>query len=199
MKAAQWRQWIWSVGMALALAACSQFPLYPEEVPIQRYDLGPMTEAPVAARPWRVSVSTRQELRVQAMRYRLLYDQPTEVRFYAYSQWAEPPAEIVRKALETRLLWAERTKADQCNLHLDLLRFEQEFDTPETSRGALIVRAALRRGGTTVDERLWTHTVPAPSPDAAGGVTALAESVRNLAEALQVWLVEQGEACGIKP
>ena len=195
MKILQWRRWFWRIGMVAVLAGCSQFPVYPE-IPVQYYDLGPVAEASAAARPWRVSVNAREELRAQAMRYRLLYDQPTEVRLYARSQWVEPPAGIVRKALETRLFWPEGAKADQCSLNLVLLRFEQEFDTPETSRGVLTIRAMLRRGGVIVDERLWTLAIPASSPDAIGGVTALAGSVNSLAEALQSWRAEQKEVCG---
>lgn len=194
MKNPQWRRWFWSLASVGLLAGCASL-MSNKAIQPQRYDLGPAAEVPAAARPWNVVVEAQEELGARAMRYRLLYDQPTEVRFYTHSQWVDLPAGIVRKALETRLYWPEGVKADSCGLHLELLRFEQEFDAPGTSRGVLTVRAALRRNGVTIDERLWSHAAPAAFPNAAGGVAALSESLLNLVATLQNWRADRREAC----
>ncbi|MDR2165305.1 MAG: ABC-type transport auxiliary lipoprotein family protein [Zoogloeaceae bacterium] len=180
------------------LAGCALFQSHPE-TQARRYDLGPAADIPPFARPWRVSVRADEGLEDTGMRYRLLYADPAEIRVYAHSRWADMPAGVLRQALESRLHEPVETVETHCSLHLELLRFEQEFRNPGDSRGALVVRAALRHGGTLVDERLMTHTAVAPTPDAAGGVLALARAVDQLAAALRAWRAGQAVCRGTYP
>jgi cholesterol transport system auxiliary component len=156
-------------------------------VELRHFDLGPAHPLPQTARPWRIVTHADELLEDKAMRYRLLYDNPSEIRTYTRARWSQAPVGVLRQALETRLYWNSEAVQDHCLLLLDLLRFEQEFTSPEQSRGVLTLRASLRNDRRVLDERLFAFTAPAPSPDAAGGVAALADATAQLAEALKIW------------
>lgn len=157
--------------------------------PVAQFDLGPVAAPlPGDARPWRLSVATVNGLEDTAMRYRLLYADPTRVMEYAQSRWVGVPGELLRRRLEPQLFWPPGSPVSSCGMHLELQRFEQVFVSPAASAGALAVRAVLRqRGGKVVDERLFALEVPAATTDAAGGVAALAKAGDQLAQALNQW------------
>ncbi|MDR1648481.1 MAG: PqiC family protein [Zoogloeaceae bacterium] len=184
-------------GLALLLVSgCSS--LLPSPSPgtePRHFDLGPAYPLPQTVRPWRIVTHADARLEDKAMHYRLLYDNPSEVRVYTRARWAQPPASILRQALETRLYWSADAAQDHCLLTLGLLRFEQEFTHPGQSRGVLTLRASLRNDRHISDERLFAFTVPAPSPDAAGGVAALADATEQLADALKTWRNAQRANC----
>ncbi|MDD3483139.1 hypothetical protein [Azovibrio restrictus] len=174
---------------SLLLAACTSPAYRNGNQPVAQFDLGPVA-APggLSVRPWRFSVSAGGGLEDVAMRYRLAYADPARVMEYAQSRWVSGPAELLQRRLESRLYWTGAQAADACELYLELRRFEQVFSSPVASTGVLGVRVLLRRKtGAVVDETLWTLEEPAPTPDAAGGVQALAGAADRLAGMLQDW------------
>lgn len=174
---------------SLLLAACTSPAYRNGNQPVAQFDLGPVA-APggQSVRPWRFSVSAGGGLEDVAMRYRLAYADPARVMEYAQSRWVSGPAELLQRRLESRLYWTGAQAADACELYLELRRFEQVFSSPVASTGVLGVRVLLRRKtGAVVDETLWTLEEPAPTPDAAGGVQALAGAADRLAGMLQDW------------
>ncbi|MCE1171687.1 MAG: hypothetical protein LWW84_10245 [Azovibrio sp.] len=174
---------------SLLLAACASPAYRNGSQPVALFDLGPVA-APEgqAVRPWRFSVSAGGGLEEVAMRYRLAYADPARVMEYAQSRWVGGPAELLQRRLESRLHWTGAEAADACELYLELRRFEQVFSSSGASTGVLGVRAQLRRKtGAVVDEVLWTLEEAAPTPDAAGGVQALASAADRLAGMLQNW------------
>jgi cholesterol transport system auxiliary component len=189
--------------MLLLCAGCSSFTPYNNAVNIARFDLGPVGPPP-GARPWQFGVNADGSLENTAMRYRLAYVDQAQVMAYAQSRWASSPAEILRRRLEGRLYWPEgardaaRATQTSCTLFLDLLQFEQVFEHPEASHARLSVRAALQQGGVTVDTRIFTLSEVAPTPDASGGVKALAAAADRLAQALTDWRLD-GHARGLHP
>ncbi|MDR3323545.1 MAG: ABC-type transport auxiliary lipoprotein family protein [Zoogloeaceae bacterium] len=174
-------------GALLMLTACAPFATRQASQNSQNFDLGSSAPMPLTARPWRFQVEAGGELEMSAMRYRLAYADPAQVMAYAQSRWVAPPADILRRRLEDLLYWQTATIPDQCVLQLELRRFEQVFVSPQESRGVLTARAVLRRGGKNVDERLLTLEAAAPTPDAQGGVAALAAAADALAQSLLDW------------
>ncbi|MDR2626381.1 MAG: PqiC family protein [Zoogloeaceae bacterium] len=186
---------------SLLLAACLPAFTPPQSAP-ERFDLGAapvfsgIEAPPISARSMGFHLFSAPALENNFMRYRLAYADPAKVQFYAHARWAGTPGDILRAFLQERLFWAEEAKPDVCRLELELQRFEQVFITPEESFGALFVQARLRHPDTGVEaERRIDLSVAAPTPDAAGGVRALAEAAGRLAGELRRWRADSGANC----
>ena len=85
----------------------------------------------------------------------------------------------------TRLVGVRTTEV--YTLHSELLEFEQIFDAPDRSHGALRLRATLQGEGVWA-QRTFAIDRPAPTPNAAGGVIALAECSEELARLVEGWV-----------
>lgn len=185
--------------ICLGLAACGGGAAYRNGPgPAAQFDLGAVSPAASPdARPWRFSVLASGQFEDRAMRYRLLYADGARVMEYGQSRWVAVPGELLQRRLEARLFWPPSGPVSQCSTSLELRRFEQVFDAPTSSSGVLVMRAVLRkRGGGMVDERVLSREVAAPTPDAEGGVQALAQAVDALAGQLLDWQ-EQGRENGM--
>jgi cholesterol transport system auxiliary component len=170
------------------LSACA--PLLQPSVAPERFDLG-LGNMKTAAltRPIPFELRAMSMLETSAMRYRLDYADPTRVREYAHSRWAGTPAEILGQYLKSHLNQYPSDKrgaaSKRCRYDLELLRFEQVFTSVETSHGLIVARARLKLGADAPDESNLELTVPAPTPDASGGVKALAQAADRLAQELR--------------
>jgi len=185
--------------IVLGLAACAGPASYRNgQGPVVQYDLGGGEGGvPRNARPWRFSVLATGPFEERAMRYRLAYADPARVMEYAQSRWASLPGDLLERRLESRLFWPDGGPVSQCITSLELRRFEQVFDAPASSAGVLVLRAKLRQpGGAVVDDRVFAQQEPAPSPDAAGGVRALAAATDGMALQLLAWQ-QQGRESGL--
>ncbi len=175
--------------LALLAAGCAS-PGYRNGVaPAAMFDLGvPASTQKQGVRPWRFSLVSTNGGEGSSMLYRLAYADGSRVMEYANSRWISTPSDVLRKRLEGQLFWESVHGTDNCRLQLEVRRFEQVFSSANQSAGVLAVRASLmaQRGG-LVDERLWVLEAPAPTPDAPGGVKALASAADQLALALKTW------------
>ncbi|MDR0997261.1 MAG: PqiC family protein [Zoogloeaceae bacterium] len=163
----------------LTLAACVSAPSAPQAEQ-RRYDLGIALQD--ASPPWRIGVFADGAFG-KAMRYRLNYANPNEVREYAYAFWADRPERLLAQALSARL-----AAPGDCRLDLSLERFEQVFNSPQTSFGLITATATLRgKARAGAQTRRFSVSQPAPTPDAAGGVAALSTAAETLAERLRQW------------
>lgn len=164
------------VALVVMVSACSLFPKQP--APPSLHDFGPAAGGGEA-----VTVDAPEWLRDERMRYRLLYADPTQVRFYAHERWlASPPA-----LLGQRLAVARDGQA--WRLHVRLTDFEQIFDTPASARVVLRLKAvADQPDGPIRLEKSFDFSRPCPSADVAGAVAAFAEAVDEAASVLKVWL-----------
>ncbi|WHZ09742.1 MAG: hypothetical protein OJF60_000181 [Burkholderiaceae bacterium] len=143
------------------------------------------------------AVETNHALDGQAVLYRLDYADPQQLRRYAEARWSAPPAELVRQRLR-EILGRQRAVLDAGSaalplvLRVDLDEFSQQFASPQQSAGVIQLRATLLRaapgGATPVAQRRWRITRPAASPDARGGVQALAAATDAAAEQIAQWL-----------
>jgi cholesterol transport system auxiliary component len=130
-----------------------------------------------------------------AMYYRLAYENPAVPRPYAESEWVMSPAALLTQRLRssaavdtdggTRTVGMHRPAVYA--LYSELLEFEQIFDAPGRSHGVLRLRATLEGEG------MWTQRTfavdrAAPTPNAAGGVTALVECTEELERLLEEWV-----------
>lgn len=156
--------------IGLAVASCS---LIPERPPPQAvHDFGPVGGPAVAvAAPWsHVTVEAPDWLQDRWIRYRLLYAQPTQVRYYSQSRWIAPPPELFANRL------GEACSDSGIGLTIAMQRFEQVFERPGQSTVVLQARAELveARSAKVLGMRNFRWSRPTLSGDAPGAVAAFA-------------------------
>jgi cholesterol transport system auxiliary component len=192
----------------LVLAGCKSLPDKPAEQTM--YDFGPAPSAPLAGAasgtPLQLpDVQVTGILETSALLYRLAYEDPHRLRPYAYARWSAEPGELLRQRLRD-VLGRDRPVLDSAAsaaltrrgatpppvLRVELEEFSHVFDAPGTSRGVVRVRCTLLEstgsGERLVAQRSFQVERPAPTPDPAGGVRALAAASDALAQELAAWL-----------
>ena len=130
-----------------------------------------------------------------AMYYRLAYRNAAVPLGYAESEWVMPPAALLTERLRSNAavhadgenLPVGVRRPSVCALHSELLEFEQIFDEPHRSHGALRLRATLECDGVWA-QRTFAVDRPAPTPNAAGAVTALVKCAEELERLLKEWV-----------
>ncbi|MEZ2350557.1 ABC-type transport auxiliary lipoprotein family protein [Caballeronia sp. RCC_10] len=183
------------VFMAMLAGCASNATVAPDA----RYDLGapPTSTETKALPPVKVlAVGAPRSLETDAFVYRMSYADAQRTGTYANSHWTMPPAQLltqrVRAALAARgpvLTGADTVRA--ALLEVELTAFEQVFDAPERSHGAVSVRATLTQQGRVVAQRAFAASAPAPTADAPGGARALAAASDDLIAQLSAWLDAQ--------
>jgi cholesterol transport system auxiliary component len=178
---------------AALLAGCFAQPRVPEPA---LYDLGIVpVERVVAANAdtglpaVRVRTSAPSWLDDTSMHYRLLYADDLQTLTYAYARWVAPPAELVAQRLRHRLVEsgaATGAAASAELLHVELEEFVQLFETPTRSFGRVSVH--LRLSGASGAQASFTEQIAAPTPDAAGGVRALAAATDAVIARIVGWI-----------
>jgi cholesterol transport system auxiliary component len=181
-----------AVGLALAFAAngCSIVP--PRAAPPLRHDFGPLPPVAVAsdrAAPRRAltvgEVSAPTWLDSDAIRYRLLYAEPTLVRRYGVNRWLAQPADLVKLRLQA-ILAAKDATSDRARLDLRLIRFEQVFDSPHRASAVIEVTARLRSHGDVLAETEFKSVVHC-TPNVDGAVDGLARAATVAMERVRDW------------
>jgi cholesterol transport system auxiliary component len=177
------------------------------------YDFGPgATTVPVVGQqrlPALVlaDVDASGALDGSAVLYRLGYADPNQLRPYAHARWSAPPPQLIRQRLRQQLS-RERAVLDLGEgaalartggtvprvLRIDLEEFSQLFDSQAQSWGLLRLRATVMDstpgGERLLAQRSFVLRQPAPSPDAPGGVRALAAATDAAAEEIGQWLAQ---------
>ena len=186
-----------TVAAAALLAGCASKGPQPTT-----YDFGPLG-APLAATGGAAAlpaivvadVSGPASLDSQRMFYRLLYADARQARPYAYNTWAVTPLQLMSQRLKARIAQAGVKVVSTSDaagglplLRLEADEFAQNFDSATQSSASITLRASVFRNHKLVDQRTFTRTARAPSADAAGGASALAEGTDAIAADILAWL-----------
>ena len=186
----------------LAMCALSGCGLMPSKAPPKtNFDFGLESSASASdATPSHIHIVVREItaptwMDGTAMYYRLAYQNAAVPLPYAESDWVMSPAALLTQRLRSNLaasdngetLHVSRHAPPSYTLHAELLEFEQIFDAPDRSRGALRLRATLEGEGVRA-QRTFAIDRPARTPNAAGGVTALTECSDELVRAISEWV-----------
>jgi len=194
-------------GAALA-AGCSSLPKPPTRQTL--YDFGPAPAVPEPRKDVRPPLSLPEVeadgiLETPALLYRLAYEDPFQLRPYAFARWSAPPTQLVRLRLR-EVLGHDRAVLDNAAaaalvrrgadrppvLRVELEEFSQVFDSPTASHGVVRLRCTLLQstggGERLVSQRGFEARQPAPSADAPGGVRALAAAMDAAALDIARWL-----------
>lgn len=186
--------------LPLLLAGCLNGPR--GEAEVRQFDFGPPRAMPAVAPPFAlrsVDVAAPAWLDSPLLQYRLLHVDPTRREAYAGSRWAAPPGDLLEIALRRAIVSSETSGLGPgCTLRVDLDELAHVFEGPQKSAGVIEVRASLlapHRDRLLALRRL-SATEPAASPDAAGGVAAIARGVAALTAELRDWIASLGQGPG---
>lgn len=140
-------------------------------------------------------VSGPASLDTQRMYYRLMYADARQSRPYAYNNWSVTPLQLLSQRLKARIAQSGVKVVSTTDaagglplLRLEADEFSQNFDTATQSSASITLRASVFRNHKLVDQRTFSRTARAPSADAAGGASALAESTDGIAADILAWL-----------
>lgn len=184
--------------IACSLAACSLAPTAKDSPAV--YDFGParsgapgtkidasLMVAPVTAPAW---------LDTSAVVYRLNHENAARQRTYANSRWAASPAALVGQRLRARLAAVDAgivgvsdgARADYA-LRVDLEDFSHVFDSTAASRASVTARVSLVNLSKRAlhAQKSFSIERAAATPNAEGGVRALAAGADELVEAIAAW------------
>ena len=189
-----------ALGAAL-LAGCSGLSLPDKPVRPEFYDFGPSapnaqaapTGVPIALARFDVPVA----LDSTRMLYRLAYADAQMPKPYAHARWSMAPAQLMYQRLRSVL--GERHPVvlvgegyARIELRVELDEFSQIFTSPSESHALVRVRATAlapnNRGDRLLGQRGFEVSVPAPTPDAVGGVKALTQASDQLTRELSQWM-----------
>lgn len=197
---------------ALALGGCGS--LAPDKpVRATQYDFGPQPAAPAASAPSGAplvldDVDTSGSLDSSAILYRLAYSDSHQLRPYGLARWTAPPGQLIRQRLR-EYVGRDRAVLDSSAaaalsrrsgqvihvLRIELEEFSHQFDSQTQSKGVLRMRCTLLEntvgGERLIAQRAFTSEQPAPTPDAPGGVRALAAATDAAAQDIAAWLKQQ--------
>lgn len=135
-----------------------------------------MFEQPLAA----------ESLNHNKIRYRLNYQDPLRIFFYAESRWAATPSELLAGML-SKMVNLTNTPMN-CSLELKIEAFDHVFQTTTASEGVVQLSALLveKKSRKVISSQLITDSAASASPNAQGGTAALYQASENaLKKAIQ--------------
>ena len=169
-----------------------------------QYDLGPTTSMPAERifssnmPPIIVSqVDAPAWLNNNKMYYRLSQVNDQQTRFYTRTLWNMPPAKLFREYLKSLIVSSSGEIGGQKISTTNALRlfiyiedFSQYFYSDESSEGRIALRASLLGKDNLLIQKSFYRAIPAPTPDAAGGVKALATGANEIMTEILYWVKE---------
>lgn len=190
-----------ALAAALLLSACGSLPLPDKPVRPQVYDFGPISSQS-SATPSGVPIAVAQfeasrALDGTAIVYRLAYSDAQVPHPYAHARWSMPPAQLLYQRTRAELAKTHPVVFvgegyARIELRVELDEFSQVFDSASQSHG--LVRAHVtalapnNRGDRLLGQRSFAIQVPAPTPDAPGGVKALTQASEQLSQDIASWV-----------
>jgi hypothetical protein len=171
-------------------SACS---VAPKQIALHDFGLGlSENKNSVNAEIYPSSQTTKSEINVEApswlindcIRYRLLYSSPTQLRCYNLDKWVAPPAELIKRQLQAS------GKLSTYRLMIQLLDFEQQFDTPKHAQVVLhfVVDAYALDSDRLIATQDFRLVQATTTPDAVGAVAGFTNLTRQASEKIQQWL-----------
>lgn len=188
----------------IILSSCNVLPN--RAPPLKRHDFGPLPQvrqqdiATATINFLFEGVRAPTWLDTTEIRYRLLYQDPTRLRAYAYHQWIASPVALIEHRLREWLIKFSQeeklgsTAVPSHQLNLELNTFEQIFDSPNTARAVIRLRAVLiptNQAGSVVEQDFIVQR-QCP-PHVQGAITTLAALVDTILQDILQWAGPQNK------
>jgi cholesterol transport system auxiliary component len=131
------------------------------------------------------------------IRYRLNYQNPTEVHTYSQHRWTTSPADLTASKLRSM---AKITNPSQCIIKIHIETFDHVFQTANSSSGIVKFHASIytKRSREILASRVVQEEATSASADAKGGVAALDQASTAAIKTLVDWankVVADTNAC----
>ena len=153
------------------------------------FDLG--IAAPTAKFPaLRVASRAVAPFDSSQMYYRLAWRNAAELAEYSHSQWAAPPAELLRK----QVLRSAGEGVGKCTLEIEVQEFTQVFTSKEASEARIEARVSLATGTARIASRGVAVVETGGGGEAASGTAAMARAADRALAELAAWVSAQ-QAC----
>jgi cholesterol transport system auxiliary component len=141
---------------------------------------------------------TADALNHNKIRYRLNYQNPSRVFYYAESRWATTPSELLASKINQIVNF--NTTSTNCSLKLKIEAFDHVFRTTSDSDGVIQLSASVieRKTQKLMASQLITETVTATSSDATGGTAALQKASETALKKAIEWsslIASENELC----
>ena len=117
------------------------------------------------------------------MYYRLAWRNPAELADYSHSQWAAPPAELLRK----QVLRSAGEGIGKCTLEIEVQEFTQVFTSKEASEARIEARVSLATGTARIASRGLAVVEAGAGGEAASGTVAMARAADRALAELAAW------------
>ena len=166
------------------VSACSIGPNRGSPV---RHDLGPMAIS--TAQGTAVTLDAPVWLWDERIRYRLLYEDATIIRYYNLDRWEGPFPALLERRLNIN---GKRPFA----VHINLTQFEQQFETLNQARVvmSLMVSVFAARDRRLIASRSFNLSQNTVSPDAAGAIAGFVTLTEQAKTDIQAWLESLSDA-----
>jgi cholesterol transport system auxiliary component len=167
------------ISLSVSISACSIGSK--PGLPIN-HDLGFITEQ--TADSVTITLDAPVWLWDDRIRYRLLYDDATVIRYYNRDRWEAPLPAL----LERRLTIAGLRQP--IHLQLQLTQFEQQFETADSANVVMTLKASTYadNGIRLLGKRTFNLLQKTVSPDAAGAITGFIALIEQAQTEIQSWL-----------
>ena len=131
-----------------------------------------------------ITVTAPEWLRDYRIHYRLLYNQPTQVRFYTLDRWLAPLPELFQERLQAGGL------SFYFPLNIELLEFEQQFTSSQQASVVMHfnVQVYSNDHNQRINSKQFVLRQNSQSADAKGAVTAFANLSEQAILDLSTWL-----------
>ncbi|MGZ5051528.1 MAG: ABC-type transport auxiliary lipoprotein family protein [Methylobacter sp.] len=128
-----------------------------------------------------VSINAPTWLWDNRIRYRLLYSEPTEVKFYGLDRWIASPPELFEQLLNGHSKYA---------LVIRLQDFEQQFEAPDRARVVLRFSADAYSNDNQhkLGEREFYLQLYTKTADASGAINGFNDLAHQSVRDVQIWL-----------
>lgn len=163
--------------IGITLSACSISSKLASPV---SHDLGPGAERTIDSVT--ISLDAPVWLWDERIRYRLLYEDPTVIRYYHRDRW-EAPLPLL---LERQFIIAGM---QPFTLQIQLMQFEQQFEAANSAHVlmSLVVSAFTREDYRLLGKQSFRLSQKTVSPDAAGAIAGFIALIEQAKTDIQTW------------
>lgn len=148
------------------------------------YDFG-LSQTPIMSDVAVLNIKASDALATNRIRYRLNYQNPAQVFYYAESVWSATPASLLTQKLNN----VQITAQPLCGLSIEISAFDHVFTNEKSSNGIVILKAQIlaTKTRTILANQTFEGKEVVASNDAQGGVAAISKASENALQATLNW------------
>lgn len=176
--------------VALILLLVSGCNILPKTADVHDFGVPVVTQVSrqtATRQPEPITVDAAKWLYDKRIRYRLLYANPTQVRFYMQDKWLAPPPEL----FEQLLISSNLPSASPLTVSIDA--FEQQFTAPGQANVLMHFTVTMPTDKKNVSREFeFLLRQPCPTPDAKGAVAGFSTLAQAAVGKINTWITSAG-------